>query len=141
MDAVSLQISGLTSPPSNYWPLASREHGDRRRRASDALDSPQFLLAHHLRHASYDLAASRAGVALAGLDLSGRVNRDWLARHASRHATYRALLARAGFGAAGTCDLASLDFASASAVTAWMQYHAALHADLDAYFHLTAAST
>jgi len=115
------QILPLQSSPASFW----RRTGTHER---------QFVMQHHLRHVTYDHAASKAGVALAGLDLTGEVGPDWLLRHASRHQTYRVLVGTSG--ASPTCDLSSLDWENTSAVRAWMQYHERLHADLDAYFGL-----
>ena len=97
-----------------------------------AVDSAekQFLMYHHLRHITYDKAASRSGVSLPGLDLTGKVNHDWLFRHSMRHKTYRRL---AG-GGSSTIDLESLDWENKRAVRSWMQYHAQLHSDLDQFF-------
>ncbi len=93
-----------------------------------------FKMQHHLRHATYDYAASRNGTSLAGLDLTGEITQDWLLRHALRHKTYRVLVGQAG--GAPTVDLESLDWSKRRSVLSWMQYHAQLHADLDAFFGL-----
>lgn len=153
MDAVSAMSANATSP-ATYWAAGS----------SPA--QAHFKMAHHLRHASYDRSASRAGISLPGLDLTGEVTSDWLYRHAARHQTYRTLTgpqaqgawinaqgvtgqwinaahALGGWGplsyasltgASPTVDLASLDFEDGKAVSAWMHYHAQLHADLDQHF-------
>lgn len=115
-------IQGLQSHPANFWSHAKSP------------DEKQFRMQHQLRHAAYDSAASISIGSLAGLDLSGEINKDWLFRHASRHATYRVIVGKSG--ASPTCDLSSLNWKNISAVQAWMQYHAQLHADLDAFFGL-----
>lgn len=116
------QILSLQSSAASFW------------KRTDGRHEAQFRMQHHLRHATYDYAASKAGVSLAGLDLTGEIGGDWLFRHAARHSTYRSLIG--GKGASPTTGLSSLDWRDASSVQSWMQFHERLHADLDAYFGL-----
>lgn len=84
---------------------------------------------HHLQHRSYDLALSRKGVSLGALDLTAKVNRDWLFRHGERHKALRQITG----GNAPTCDLSSLRWDDSQAVQAWMHYHAVLHQQIAQY--------
>jgi len=114
-------IAALQSHPANLFGRAPNAE-------------KQFKMQHHLRHVTYDRAASLLGVALGGLDFTGEITQDWLLRHASRHKTYRILQGPAS--GSPTVDLESLNWTNRKAVVAWMQYHAQLHADLDAFFGL-----
>jgi hypothetical protein len=95
----------------------------------------QFKMQHHLRHTTYDYAASAMGVSLPGLDLTGEITPDWLMRHGARHATYRALIV--GQGTAGRAGLESIDWTNEDALTSWMQTHLQLHNQLDQFFGLS----
>lgn len=114
-------ISALQSHPANLY--------GRRPTAQK-----QFQMQHHLRHVTYDYAASKLGISLAGLDLTGKITQDWLLRHSIRHKSYRVI--QGNQGASPTVDLESLDWSNRRAVVSWLQYHAQLHADLDAFFGL-----
>lgn len=113
-------MGGITHPASYF---GKSPHAER-----------QFKMQHHLRHATYDKSASRSGVSLPGLDLTGQITQDWLMRHSFRHKTFRVLIGASGVSP--TVDLESLDWSNRRAVQAWMQYHANLHDDLDQYFGL-----
>ena len=114
-------VNALQSHPANLYgrPRTSERH---------------FKMQHQMRHATYDYAASKRGVSLAGLDLTGDITPDWLLRHSIRHKTYR--LMQGSAGNSPTVDLESLDWSNRRAVRSWLQYHAQLHADLDAFFGL-----
>jgi hypothetical protein len=116
-----------TAHPANFW--------DLRKPASAA----QFRMQHHLAHATYErLLATTRGIFLPSLDLTQKMNPDWLFRHNSRHEALLAItagrLVSPLAGSAPTVDLASLDPADGEALTAWMHYHAQLHANLDQFF-------
>ena len=101
------------SHPANFWLL-----GDSRAETA-------MRMVHHMQHRTYDLALSVKGISLGALDLTHKVNKDWLFRHQERHKALQQIV-----GGQGTCDLASLDWNDAQAVKAWMHYHSILHSQL-----------
>jgi hypothetical protein len=114
--------SALASTSALFWPLA-RTSSER-----------QFKMQHWLKHVAYDKAASKQGISLPAMDLTGALTPDWFARHATRHKTLRLIV---GTGEQSpTVGLSSLDFDDRQQLQAWMQYHERLHADLDHYFGL-----
>jgi hypothetical protein len=129
----------VSTHPASYW------------RFMGGKNAAQFRMQHHLRHATYDAALAKAGISLATYDLTAEVNQSWLALHDSRHKTLTTIIqknlanmpnqappAPPSPYRSGTADLSSLDFANEQAVTAWMQFHASLHQQLDAYFGIAA---
>lgn len=100
----------------------------------DDAGESQFLLFHHLRHHKYDLLMSQAGQTLPPLDISAKVDKDWLFRHSTRHRTLRRIA-----GIAPTESIVGLNtvhWNSRTEVTDWLRIHALDHKNLDAYFGL-----
>jgi hypothetical protein len=117
-----------TPHPANFW---SQRH---------PLSEAQFRMQHHLSHATYEKRLTQTyGIALASLDLTAPINKDWLFRHDSRHQAMLSIT-QGRLGAvnnAPTVDLSSLDPRDERAFRAWMQYHAQLHENLDIFFGVT----
>jgi hypothetical protein len=92
-----------------------------------------WIMWHHLRHRAYDQIAAKAGTQFSTLDLTGKVDRDWLKRHADRHDLLKKLT---GAAAHSFVALVDVDWESESQVNDWLRIHALDHTNLDAYFGL-----
>lgn len=103
--------------------------------SGDKVGEAQFILWHHLRHHTYDLILSQRGTTLPPLDLTTKVDGDWLQRHSIRHSTLRKIAGTVTDNS--TVGLKVLRWDDPKEQQDWLRIHAIDHANLDAYFGLT----
>lgn len=101
---------------------------------ADGLGEANFIMWHHMRHRSYDLIASQNGNSLPPLDLSTKVDSDWLHRHAVRHATHRKIAGTVTRN--GLAGLKIVRWHDRVSQQDWLYYHAIDHMNLDEFYGL-----
>jgi hypothetical protein len=101
----------------------------------DPAGEAQFISWHQFRHRTYDLLASQNGHSLPMLDLTGKIDHDWLHRHYVRHATHRQFAGNAT--ASYLHGLLDVNPHMRTQWEEWLRIHALEHQALDQFYGIT----